>query len=124
MKAECQSEVVATITGDKVEVKAIWTAGEIEFDRTPPIVTIFYNYATIVYFSLLQILKRDIDWPEIMGFSIEDMTLQKLIIYIKNVKSSSRLMDKPKIQIIGLDRECTYNNLPSMYSKCIKLWFK
>ena len=41
MEAGSQSEVVATITGDKVEVKAIWTAGEIEFDRTPAIVSIY-----------------------------------------------------------------------------------
>ena len=40
MRPERQSEVVATIIGDKVEVKALCTAGQIEFDRTPPIVII------------------------------------------------------------------------------------
>ena len=40
MEPGSDSEVVAKIIGDEVEVKAIWTAGEIEFDRTPAIVII------------------------------------------------------------------------------------
>lgn len=44
MRPECQSEVVATIIGDEVEVKATWDAGKIGFDRTPAIVIIYLSY--------------------------------------------------------------------------------
>ena len=117
MRAERRSEVVATIIGDKVEVKALCTAGQIEFDRSPPIVIIPTSiFMLIIYCALyrhMQILKRDID--NIILDSMNDisdlicMYPPQLIIYTKNVDPST----EPRIQVIGLDRECIYNRLPS-----------
>ena len=64
----------------------------------------------------LQILKQAIDYPKtMMGYEVKDIDPPKLTIYTKNAKPGSESMDKPKIEILGLNVECIFNNLPSKY---------
>ena len=59
----------------------------------------------------MQIFKRDILIPELMQISVSEFMdyPPRLLVYVKQTEPSSMAsMSPPELQIIGLDRECTF----------------
>ena len=112
---QARSEVNTRISSDEVILRIIGEEGwNIRFDKEPTKV----NSCSYALFrtqnfacSLSQILKDDIHLPELLDFEVSDFHdyPPKILIYVQPTGIASV---PPKLEIIGLDREC-YFELPA-----------
>ena len=63
-----------------------------------------YGVKTLI---CMQILRRDIHLPELMNVDVTDLAdyPPKLLIYMQQVSANCSI---PKVQVLGLDRECSF----------------
>ena len=81
-------------------------------------------WVRINYIYILQILKRDVHVPEFMEVDISELVdyPPRLLIYVKPTEcSSSSISSPPEVQVLGLDRECSFK-LPILSEKNICLF--
>ena len=73
----------------------------------------------------MQIFKSDILIPELMKINVSEFMdyPPRLLVYVKQTESSSiASMNPPELQIIGLDRECTFEvPLSELFAYTLKL---
>ena len=74
-----------------------------------------------IFFCLVQILKRDIHLPELLSIKVSDL-IDYPPKFIAHIKPSVKTSNPPKLQVIGLDREC-YFELPTP-SKLLPISYK
>ena len=60
---------------------------------------------------ILQILKRDIDIPQVMNIDISEIVDYPPRLSIAAIQTASHFIS-PKVQVDGLDRECNFNLIP------------
>ena len=111
-KGEGRSDVFAEIDGDSISIFPQNASGfKITVDKTPAQVSDSSKEGIVqgvLCIMIKQILKRDILLPELLNIDVTEFTdyPPRLLIYLDKIKDDYTVA--PKVDIIGLDRQCSF----------------